>query len=70
MIKMIKMKNRVLSLLLVFISTSILGQNPEIIGIETKDMSMIFSAKPNDMVTFQYWGDKMNNNTSFVNRGF
>ncbi|MFA6385954.1 MAG: glycoside hydrolase family 36 N-terminal domain-containing protein, partial [Candidatus Paceibacterota bacterium] len=64
------MKNRVLNFLFMLISVSAFGQNSEIIGIDTKDMSMIFSAKPNEKVTFQYWGAKLNEKSSFVNRGY
>ncbi|MDD4991223.1 MAG: alpha-galactosidase [Paludibacter sp.] len=64
------MKRRILNFLLLLFAVGALGQTPEIIGIETKDMAMVFTAKPNEMATFQYWGSKLNANAEFASRGF
>ena len=63
------MKTTVLSLLL-FILTSIVcyGQKKEIIEIETKDLSMIFTATPSEKIIFQHWGDKIGKDSSFLDR--
>ena len=63
------MKASVMNFLLLLISVSSFGQNAEIIGVETKDMSMIFSVKQNEKVTFEYWGSRIKENTAFFNRG-
>lgn len=46
------------------------AQGKEVIEVDTKDVSMIFTATPNDKVIFQYWGNKVNDKSSFVERGF
>jgi len=52
------------------VSTSIFSQSKEIIQVETNDLSMIFTASKNEKVTFQYWGDKINDASAFSKKGF
>ena len=59
------MKNT-LFLLFIFliISNKIIGQNKEIIEIETNNHVMVFIAEPNEKVVFRYWGDKIKNESA------
>lgn len=64
------MKNRLLQLFLLLFSVTCFGQNPEIIGVETKNTVMVFSAKPGETTIFQYWGSKLKDYSPFANRSF
>ncbi|MDD4969095.1 MAG: alpha-galactosidase [Paludibacter sp.] len=52
------------------ISISGFSQGKEIIKVETNDLIMIFSASKNENVIFEYWGDKLNDASVFVSKGF
>ncbi|HET9571549.1 MAG TPA: alpha-galactosidase [Bacteroidales bacterium] len=64
------MRIKLLSLFYVLSTGFLIAQQTELIGVETKDMSMIFSAKLNEKVTFQYWGSKLSDQKSLSNRGY
>lgn len=64
------MKNRLLQLFLLLFSVTCFGQNPEIIGVETKNTAMVFSAKPGETTIFQHWGSKLKDYSPFANRSF
>lgn len=57
-------------LVLLALSVNMSGQNQEIIEVNTNDVSMVFTAKHNSRVIFQYWGNKMNDVSSFLHKGF
>ncbi len=48
--------------------TTLLSQEKQVISIETNNQAMIFTATQNDRIIFQYWGDKLNDATSFINK--
>lgn len=56
---MMKYKLIIIVSFLLFFSVNINSQEFELIKIETNDLEMIFSTRPNDPVRFQYWGDKL-----------
>lgn len=65
------MKNLLLCLALSFFwIIPLKGQNPEIINVETNDLSMYFSATLGGRVVFEHWGDKINGVSSFLDRKF
>lgn len=45
-----------------------IAQEKKIIQIETENLSLVLTAEPNDKVIFQYFGNKVNNTTPFLNR--
>ncbi|SHE98890.1 alpha-galactosidase [Dysgonomonas macrotermitis] len=63
------MKALVLSILLFFLAAvTTPGQTKEIIQVETNNLAMIFTASPGGKVVFQYWGNKLNGASSFLDR--
>ena len=65
------MKHFVFNTLLFFaVSINVFSQDKVLIKIETKDLSMIFNALPNEKVAFHYWGDKINDASAFLQKGF
>lgn len=63
------MKTLILSVLLVFLTAiNVFSQEKKIIEVGTKDLSMIFTATPNGKVIFQYWGNKLNGTSSFLDK--
>lgn len=63
------MKTLVLSVLFVFfIYVNVEGQEKKVIQVETKDLTMVFTAVQNEKVIFQYWGNKLNGVSSFLNK--
>lgn len=52
------------------VSANVFSQKKEIIEVSTNDQSMVFSAAPNDKVIFMYWGEKINDSSSFLNKRF
>lgn len=64
------MKIGLLNLLVLLAIVPVFGQKTEIVEVETADISMVFSAKENDKITFQYWGNKINEKRNLAERGF
>lgn len=64
--------SRIVFSVLVFclVTINAFGQSWEIIEVETNNLSMIFSASPNENVVFLYWGDKFNKSLGFKMSGF
>ncbi|MDU1892540.1 MAG: alpha-galactosidase [Dysgonomonas sp.] len=61
-------KTSLIFILLILFVLQQYAQNKEIITVETQDMSIILTAEQGDKVIFQYWGNKVNSATPFLDR--
>lgn len=63
------MKTLVFSAIFLFLTfVSICAQEKKVIQVETNDLAMIFTATPNEKVIFQYWGNRLNGVSSFLDK--
>lgn len=52
------------------IIAGLFGSNKQLIEVGTSQTSMIFTTEENEPVVFQYWGEKLNDLTIYVEKGF
>ncbi|MFV0468601.1 MAG: alpha-galactosidase [Dysgonomonas sp.] len=65
------MQKIVFFILTLFLSTTMLcGQEQELITVETKNLSMVFSAIPGEQIIFHYWGNNISDASGFLSKDF